>query len=124
MSKKILAVMLAVALSSSAIGVHAEEMGQETGFTDKAMLLSETDKVTQKDYDESFQHYALPNATVDLSIGVSRFSGEDMANVVGVVKDYDTENLVQGATISVDGEQVVITGEDGHFQIRNGRGRS
>lgn len=119
MSRKILAVMLTAALSSFAIGVHAEEMRGETGFIDKAMLLYETDTVTQKDYNENFQHYALPNATVDLTLGVSRFSSEDKANVVGVVKDYDTEDIVQGATISVDGEQVVITGEDGRFQIRN-----
>lgn len=119
MSKKILAVMLAVALSSSVMGVHAEEMGKETGSGDKAILSSETDAVTQKDYNESFQHYALPNATVDLALGVSRFSIEDPANVVGVVKDYDTEDLIRGAAISVDGEQVVITGEDGRFQIRN-----
>ena len=119
MSKQILAVMLAMALSGSAVGVNAETMGEETDFTDKATLLCETDTVTQKDYNEGFRNYALPNATVDLAPGMRAFTGDNMANVVGVVKDYDTEGLVQGATISAGGEQVVITGTDGRFQIRN-----
>lgn len=119
MNKKILAVLIAAALGSSAIGVHAEEVVEEPGFTDKATLLYETDTVTQKDYDESFQHYALSSATVDLTLGMRTFSSEGMANVVGVVKDFDTGNLVQDAAISVDGEQLVITGADGRFQIKN-----
>lgn len=122
MRKKILVGMLAVtvvAFSGFAIGVHAEEIGEEAYFADKATLLCETDTVTQKDFNESFQHYALPDATVDLALDVQAFSSEDLANVVGVVKDYDTEELVRDAAISVNGEQVVITGEDGRFQIKN-----
>ena len=119
MKNRLLAVMLTMAVCSSAICVHAEERGEETSFTDKATLLCETDTITQKDYNESFQHYALPDATVDLALDMRSFSSEDMANVVGVVKDYDTEDLVQGAMISVDGEQVVTTDAGGRFQIKN-----
>ena len=47
------------------------------------------------------------------------FSNNNLANVVGVVRDYDTEAFIPNATISVDGEVAVITGEDGRFQIKN-----
>ena len=75
--------------------------------------------VTQNDYEKGFQNYALPEATVDFSSSMYALSNNDLANVVGVVKDYDTEALISGATISVDGESVVVTGADGRFQIKD-----
>ena len=69
----------------------------------------ETEVITQKDYDEGFQNYALSAATVDLAVSMHTFSNNNLANVVGVVRDYDTEAFIPNATISVDGEVAVFS---------------
>lgn len=123
MKKKIMslviAIMLGCSIYTSAITACAEEAGEESDTVSMGTLLYETEVITQKDYEEGFQNYALSTATVDLAVSMHAFSGSDLANVVGVVRDYDTETFIANATISVDGEAVVVTGEDGRFQIKN-----
>lgn len=120
MNKRILALILTLVFGSSAGAVHAVETGEVTdNNNNKVTLICETDTITQSDYDDDFQHYALPEATVDMEFSVNTRFGGDPTNVVGVVRDYDTEELIQNASISVNGERVVVTGEDGRFQIKN-----
>lgn len=114
-----IAVMFGCSIYTSAITTYAEEACGETDTVSKGTLLYETEVITQKDYDEGFQNYALSAATVDLAVSMHTFSNNNLANVVGVVRDYDTEAFIPNATISVDGEVAVITGEDGRFQIKN-----
>lgn len=110
--------MFGCLIYSPALYVCAEE-GEELGVVSSGTLLFETDVITQNDYEAGFQNYALSNATVDFASGIRAFVDNDLANVVGVVKDYETEELIADATISVDGETVVSTGSDGRFQIKN-----
>lgn len=110
-----IAVMFGCSIYTSAITTYAEEACGETDTVSKGTLLYETEVITQKDYDEGFQNYALSAATVDLAVSMHTFSNNNLANVVGVVRDYDTEAFIPNATISVDGEVAVITGEDGRF---------
>lgn len=122
MKNKILSVICAVligfSMNTSVLSVCAEELG-ELESESKETLLYETDVITQNDYETGFQDYACPEATADFSPSMYAASGNNLANVVGVVKDYNTEALVSGATISVNGESIVVTGEDGRFQIKN-----
>lgn len=123
MKKKIMSLVIAVmfgcSIYTSAITACAEGAGGESDTVNMGTLLYETEVITQKDYEEGFQNYALSAATVDLAVSMHTFSNSNLANVVGVVRDYDTEALIANATISVDGEAVVVTGEDGRFQIKN-----
>lgn len=56
---------------------------------------------------------------MDFTADRNVYSARGLANVVGAVKDYETEEMIPGATISIDGEILVATGADGRFQIRN-----
>lgn len=103
---------------SPAVSVYAEE-GVESGDVSRDSLFFETDVITQKDYEEGFQNYALSDATVDFAAEIQTFTNTTLANVVGVVRDYNTEELIPNATISVDGEDVIVTGSDGRFQLKN-----
>ena len=123
MRKRVLSLVLTMALGVSvcvsALDAQAEEKGGEPEIAVRGTLLYETDVVTRKDFEEGFQNYALSDATVDFASEVRTYSGGEPANVVGVVKDYETEEMISGAAVSVDGETVVVTGEDGRFQIKN-----
>lgn len=122
MKKKVLYLTLAAIFGCfiyTSVDIRAEETDGESDIASKGTLLYETDVITQNDYEEGFQNYARTDATVDLAMSRQTFSDSDLANVVGVVKDYDTETLIAGATISVDGESIVATGSDGRFQIKN-----
>lgn len=83
----------------------------------KQSLFLETDVITQDDYEQGFQNYA--NNKVDFTNGTYVLSQKDAANVVGVVKDYDDDSLICGATIYVDGNEIISTGKDGRFQVAN-----
>lgn len=123
MKKRVLSLVftavLCVSFCVSALDVKAEEKGGEPESAGRGTLLYETDVVTRKDFEEGFQNYALSEATVDFASEIHTYSGGEPANVVGVVKDYETEEMISGAVVSVDGETVVVTGEDGRFQIKN-----
>lgn len=56
---------------------------------------------------------------MDFTADRNVYSARGLANVVGAVKDYETEEMIPSATISIDGEILVATGADGRFQIRN-----
>lgn len=122
MKKRILALALSAILGCtffySAMSVQASET-DGVDNNQKKSLLYETDVIKQNDYEEGFRSYALSGATVDLTSKMRVLPNGEFANVVGVVKDYDTEEMVSDATISVDGNAVVTTGEDGRFQIKN-----
>lgn len=89
-----IAVMFGCSIYTSAITTYAEEACGETDTVSKGTLLYETEVITQKDYDEGFQNYALSAATVDLAVSMHTFSNNNLANVVGVVRDYDTEAFI------------------------------
>ena len=82
-----IAVMFGCSIYTSAITTYAEEACGETDTVSKGTLLYETEVITQKDYDEGFQNYALSAATVDLAVSMHTFSNNNLANVVGVVRD-------------------------------------
>ena len=63
-----IAVMFGCSIYTSAITTYAEEACGETDTVSKGTLLYETEVITQKDYDEGFQNYALSAATVDLAV--------------------------------------------------------
>lgn len=44
-----------------------------------------------------FKNYALPEATVDIASKLMGVSEDELANVVGVVKDYNTNEMISGA---------------------------
>lgn len=123
MKKRIVSFVLTAAIgifsSMSVLGVRAEEKDTESETVGRGTLLYETDTVTRKDFAEGFQNYAQSDATVDLGEDRNAYSVGEPANVVGAVKDYETEEMISGATISIDGEILVTTGSDGRFQIRN-----
>lgn len=123
MKKRVMSIMLAVVLGCSvcvsAPVVRAGNEGAKQDCVGGGTLVYETDVITRKDFEEGFQNYALSDATVDFAADMCAYSGSEPANVVGVVKDYDTEEMIPGAAVSVDGETVVVTGEDGRFQIKN-----
>ena len=114
-----LAVMVVCSVSISVPEVCAGKESIESEVADRRTLIYETDVITQEDFEEGFQNYALSSATVDFSSDICTYSSANTTNVVGVVKDYETEEMVAGAIISIDGENVVATGEDGRFQIRH-----
>lgn len=122
MKKRIFAVVLLGVLGSTLgcpfISVRANEMDELSGEQKKS-LIYETDTITQYDYENRFKNYALPEATVDIASKLRGVSEDKLANVVGVVKDYNTDEMISGAIISVNGEDIVVTGEDGRFQIKN-----
>lgn len=114
-----LTIALGVSVCVSTLDAKAEEKGEGPEIVGRGTLLYGTDVVTRKDFEEGFQNYALSDATVDFASEIRTYSGGEPANVVGVVKDYETEEMISGAAVSVDGETVVVTGEDGRFQIKN-----
>lgn len=122
MKKKILTLaistILGCAILNSAISVRAND-ADRVESAQKNSLLYETDVINQTDYAEGFQNYALSEATVDLTSRLRILPKGKPANVVGVVKDFDTEKMISNAVISVNGNAVVTTGEDGRFQIKN-----
>lgn len=122
MKRRILALVLSVALGSTflcpSISARANEMDEVSGEQKKS-LIYETDTITQYDYEEGFHNYAHPEATVDFVSELRSLSERELANVVGVVKDYNTDEMISGAVISANGDKVVVTGEDGRFQIKN-----
>lgn len=123
MKKRIWSFVLAAALGGFGCmpisDVRAEENGAEPETVSRGTLLYETDMVTLKDFEEGFLNYAQSDATVDFAADRNVYSASGPANVVGAVKDYETEEMIPGATISIDGEILVTTGADGRFQIRN-----
>lgn len=82
-------------------------------------IFHETDVISKKDYEEGFKNYAQTNATVDFTSRVRNIGEDRLANVVGVVKDYDTDTMLADADIVIGGEILVSTGLDGRFQIKN-----
>lgn len=114
----VFAVIMGCSVYTSGNDVYAKEI-EETDVADKKPIFYETEIITQKDYEEGFQNYALSDATVDLKENTYTLSDIDLTNVVGVVKDFDTEEFISGATILINGESIVSTGDDGRFQIKN-----
>ncbi|MBE6031893.1 MAG: carboxypeptidase regulatory-like domain-containing protein [Clostridiales bacterium] len=73
--------------------------------------------VTKEDIESGLQNYAEEKATVVL--GIPADDPECVCNIVGIVADRDTQKMIAGASIWVDGEKYVKTGKDGRFQIKN-----
>ena len=71
---------------------------------------------SQKDLNDNFLHYTQGDSRADLP---QPDHIEEVANVVGVVLDQDTNRPVSDATIFVDETALVCTGDDGRFQITN-----
>lgn len=115
----IFVVLIGCTIDDSTLNVYAEEVGENADIISDDELLYETDVITRKDYREGFRNYAYDDATVDWTKDRSVFSNNSFANVVGVVKDFETNESIPNAMISVDGETIVITGEDGRFHINN-----
>ena len=91
-----IAVMFGCSIYTSAITTYAEEACGETDTVSKGTLLYETEVITQKDYDEGFQNYALSAATVDLAVSMHTFSNNNLANVVGEDGRFQIKNLPSG----------------------------
>ena len=123
MKKRMMSLALAVAMGAlgctHVLDVQAGENGNEPEAVARGTLRYETDMVTRKDFEEGFQNYAQPDATMDLLEDGRIYAAGGLANVVGAVKDYETEEMIPGATVSIGGEALVTTGTDGRFQIRN-----
>lgn len=109
MKKRIFAVVLSVVLGSILgcpfISARANEMDELSGEQKKS-LIYETDTITQYDYENRFRNYAFPEAMVDIASKLMGVSEDELANVVGVVKDYNTNEMISGAIISVNREAV------------------
>lgn len=87
---------------------------------ENGVLLYETLAVTQEDLNSGFQNYAATAATTSFGLRTKTIVAQDeLANVVGMVIDYDTEEPVVGATVYIDGNPLVMTDGDGRFQIED-----
>ena len=95
----VFAATIGIFSSMSVLGVQAEGAGTEPEVVDRGTLLYETDMVTRKDFEEGFQNYAKSDAIVDFAADGNVYSVSKPANVVGAVKDYETEEMIPGATI-------------------------
>ena len=82
-------------------------------------LIIEDNTVTNEDMQTHFAHYAENDATVDISDRINTVHLNEPANVVGVVIDHETDELIAGAKVIINGDYIVTTGSDGRFQIRN-----
>ena len=96
--------------------IDASVEGSKEENTERKSLFFDTDVITQEDYEQGFLNYS--QTSVDFSDS-QVFRRQGTANVVGVVKDYDDDSLVFGATIFVDGKEILTTCQDGRFQMKN-----
>lgn len=119
--KKIACISTAVlSVVACVLVVAAVEPAESFSLTDSRglKLHTESSAIKQSDLDNNFMDYAEDEASVSLSeYGVIYGEESSLANVVGIVLDYDTESPIPGATISIGGEKVVTSGTDGRFQI-------
>lgn len=84
---------------------------------------------TESDIPDEYKHYAEDNATISIdgvdaqthtyydSVTDTTFSGT--STVVGVVRDFESQSPISGATVSVDGVFTLTTDSDGRFRITN-----
>ena len=119
--KKIDCIIISILLTiSCTLGVVAVGPTESFSLTDSRglKLHTESSAIKQSDLDNNFMDYAEDEASVSLSeYGVIYGEESSLANVVGIVLDYDTENPISGAAISIGGKTVVTSGTDGRFQI-------
>lgn len=115
-----LVIIMGLLVASSETGLGAEDEDTEA-VTDRSTvkLMADTPAVTRKDLEQDFMNYAEEESTVTFPTIPAGNAGEPGANVVGVVLEFETEAPVSNAEVAVDGQAVVVSGEDGRFQITN-----
>lgn len=121
MKKRIFSAVMAFCLVASiGIAVNAVKLRESpVNFCDTSHVKLQRDDVafTQEDVSTNFENYAQGESRVSLP---ETFSGDGTAtNAVGVVLDYDTDEPIVNAEVSIDGEPLVTTDSRGRFQILN-----
>lgn len=120
----ILILILSYSLSVYATGAdekndEAQELSDNASNVEPYFL--DTASVTREDIDKDFLDYASNGSTISINSAIPHNSVDgnlryDLNNVVGVVMDVNTEELISGACVSVNG-YTVTTDENGRFQI-------
>ena len=91
MKKRMISLALAVAMGAlgctHVLNAQAGDNGNEPEAVSRGTLRYETDMVTRKDFEEGFQNYAQPDATMDLLVDGRIYAAGGLANVVGAVRD-------------------------------------
>lgn len=143
--KKIIAIITSISLmilpfttsshTCNSFNVYADSytpygLSDNSSETDKSAAFSgETSAIKNADILDGFTNYAEISSTLQIagvdaqkhtfydSVTDTPFTGT--SNVVGIVQDFEAQEPISGATVSVDGIFSVTTDSDGRFQITN-----
>lgn len=96
-------------------GFHFNNENKQDKKNDAGFLLFETETITRNDYETKFSNYASEDATIEYTDSYLE-KGPYGTKVVGVVRDYFTDELIPGAVVVVGGKEV-LTDCRGRFQI-------
>lgn len=111
--KSILSMSLIILLLGTSIFNNSASTKEGTV---KGTLLFETDAITQQDYDNNFKNYADKKSTYKCK--KDKKNSEEI-NLVGIVKDYDSEEIIRDAEVELSLGISVRTDKNGRFQIIN-----
>ncbi len=120
MKKKLVSLFLALAMCLGVCmpieAVNFSKPPSDICDTSKVELVFPKKAYTQNDLSNNFTDYAQEGAKTSFPAAISE-NDDEGANVVGIVLDYETEEPICNAEISVNHERLVLTGNDGRFQI-------
>ena len=108
--------MLLSGITVLANNICMDEQEQYLDYSHTFDACWENDVITEADYESGFVHYASDSSTVKY---VDEVKSMELANVVGVVKDYSTDNLLPNVAICLNGKETLTTDDSGRFQIKN-----
>lgn len=122
MKKPAIILLLAVILLTSLVlGAYAYA-GEYTNIEfnpDNGIWLEDTLEITNEDIETGFADYAESGSRVSFGAELTPSSVVKRSDVVGVVTDKYTNEVIENANIYINDIFLVTTGSDGRFQIDN-----